>query len=106
MFLSKIEKKVNIFRRKFALKPCSLILAKVKQKFKNLEIWVISTQTGVEYMQDCLSMQYNPLKCELRPSEKAKLNFCGKLLHKMEDLNTMTQKSISINFGMNFIIVK
>ena len=50
-------------------------------------------------------MQYNPLRLELRPSEKAKLNFCGKLLHKMEDLNTMTQKSISINFGMNFIIV-
>ena len=38
------------------------------------------------------------------PSEKAKLNFCGKLLYKMGDFNIMTQKSILINFGMDFII--
>ena len=33
------------------------------------------------------------------PSEKAKLNFCGKLLDKMGDFNIMTQNSNSINFG-------
>ena len=38
------------------------------------------------------------------PSEKAKLNFCGKLLEKMGDFNIMTQSSILINFDMDFII--
>ena len=67
-------------------------------------------QTDAEYTYarlppECAIQPFKSLKWELRPSEKAKLNFCGKLLHKMGDFNIMTQNSISINnFGMEFVI--